>query len=124
MVLGPLGSLLGGPGSLLGCSWVTLGSLFGDPWASWIALGGFGGRKKVVVNGSWPLQEEFQDRFQLFGGTKGSQKDAQEGAKTSSKVIQAQKYDFFIFVRNNFGVFLGAGVFLEGKKGSKMGSEV
>ena len=57
---GPLGGLLerlkrlgrpsGGFQWLMGRSWTPLGALLGP--------------KKVVLNGSWPLQEQFQDRFQ------------------------------------------------------------
>ena len=32
-------------------------------FASWTALGGLWSRKKLVLNGSWPVQEGFQDRF-------------------------------------------------------------
>ena len=39
-------------------------------FASWSALGGLRGRKKVLLIGSWPVQEEFQDRFHPKGGPK------------------------------------------------------
>ena len=43
--------------------------------ASWVALGA---EKKEVLNGSWPLQEEFQDRFQPSWRPKGSRKGGPE----------------------------------------------
>ena len=45
-----LGRLRGGFQGLMGRSWKPLGSLLG--------------LKKEVLNGSWPLQEQFQDRCQ------------------------------------------------------------
>ena len=42
-------------------SWRPLEALLD---ASWSRLGGLQGRKNVLLNGSWQLQEEFQDRFQ------------------------------------------------------------
>ena len=85
-----------GPGGLLEACWRSLEALK-KGWsakgglpvvygtlldASWGALGA---EKKVVLNGSWPLQEEFQDRFQRFGGPKGSQKGGQEDPKIESR---------------------------------------
>ena len=73
-LLGPLkrlGRPRGGFQGLMGRSWMPLGSLLGP--------------KKEVLNGSWPLQEEFQDRFQPSWGPKGSQKGGREGAKSSPR---------------------------------------
>ena len=36
-------------------------------FASWSALGSLRGRKKVLLIGSWTVQEEFQDRFHQKG---------------------------------------------------------
>ena len=38
--------------------------------ASWSALGGLWSRKKIFLNGSWTVQEEFQDSFHQKGGPK------------------------------------------------------
>jgi len=38
--------------------------------ASWSALGSFRSRKKVLLNGSWTVQDEFQDSFHQKGGPK------------------------------------------------------
>ena len=46
---------------LLECSWRPLGMPLE---ASWVALGGLRGRKQMHLNGSWPLQDEFQDSSQ------------------------------------------------------------
>ena len=87
----PLGGLLeplkrlgrprGGFQGLMGRSWTPLGALLGP--------------KKVVLNGSWPLQEEFQDRFQPSWGPKGSRKGGQEGPKSSPRGDSSSKRDFF-----------------------------
>ena len=50
----------------LGCVMAAEGLLNG----SWSALGGLRSRKNVLLNGSWPVQEEFQDRFYRKGGPK------------------------------------------------------
>ena len=77
-------------------SWSTLGGLLGAFWrllplfcpfftlqrASWNALGRLWGRKKDLLSGSWALQEESQDRFQLSWGPEGSQNKAREGPKS------------------------------------------
>ena len=52
----PLGAFLERLG-LMDASWSGLGALLER---SWTALG----PKKLTLNGSWPLQEEFQERFQ------------------------------------------------------------
>ena len=39
------------------------------------------GGKNIVGNSSWPVQEEFQDRFKLSWGPKGFQKGGLEGPK-------------------------------------------
>ena len=55
-------------GSRLGS---ILGPLFGTLFfASWNALGAVRGRKKLTLNGSWPLQEEFQERCRIDLGPK------------------------------------------------------
>ena len=57
-------------------NWGSLfGTLFFDSWS----------RKKVVLNRSWAVQDEFQDRFQPSWGPKSSQKGAWEGPKWSPK---------------------------------------
>ena len=66
-----LGRPRGGFQGLMGLSWTPLGSLLGP--------------KKEVLNGSWPLQEEFQERFQPSWGPKGSRKGGQEGRKSSPR---------------------------------------
>ena len=63
----------------------ALGRLLGRSW----------GRRKEVLNGSWPLQEEFQDRFQPSWGAKGSRKGGQEGPKLSPTGDSSSKRDFF-----------------------------
>ena len=75
------------PCGLLERSCSCLGSLEG----SWRPLGGVlersgrpPGLKEVLLNGSWTLQDEFQDRFQRSYGPKGSQNGAQEGPQLSS----------------------------------------
>ena len=82
----PLGGLLeplkrlgrprGGFQGLMGRSWTPLGALLGP--------------KKVVLNGSWPLQEEFQDRFQPSWGPKDSRKGGQEGPNRVQKATRAE----------------------------------
>ena len=93
----------------LEASWRVLGGLLeaverlgrpsgGFQWimgGSWMPLGAILGPKKVVLNGSWPLQEEFQDRFQPSWGPKGSQKGGQEGPKSSPRGDLRSKHDFF-----------------------------
>ena len=72
---GPLGALKkawSAKGGLPGAHiWDALGRLLGRSRA----------REKILLNGSWPLQEEFQDRFQPSWGPKGSRKGGQEGPK-------------------------------------------
>ena len=65
-----LGQPRGGFQGLMGRSWTPLGSLL-EP-------------KKEVLNGSWPLQEEFQERFQPSWGPKGSRKGAKRAQKKYS----------------------------------------
>ena len=84
-----------GSGSPLEASWRSLGALKrlgrrrggfqGLMGRAWTPLGTLLGPKKVVLNGSWPLQEEFQERFQPSWGPKGSQKGAKRVPKTRSK---------------------------------------
>ena len=62
---------------------------------SWTPLGSLLGPKKEDLNGSWPLQEEFQDRFQPSWGPKGSRKGGQEGPKSSPRGDSSSKRDFF-----------------------------
>ena len=51
-----------------------LGPLFGTLFfPSWSALGRLQGRKKLLLRGSWPPQDDFQDSFQPSRGPKGSQ---------------------------------------------------
>ena len=76
-----LKSILKPLGELLELSWQA-GGLLG---ASWSALGSLRGRKKDPWNGSWALQEESQDRFQLSWGPKGSQNRARKGLKWAPK---------------------------------------
>ena len=61
---------------------------------SWMPLGAILGPKKVVLNGSWPLQEEFQDRFQPSWRPKASQKGSPKGAKTRSQSDSSSKTRF------------------------------
>ena len=109
----------------LEASWRPLGGLLeplerlgrprgGSQWimgGSWMPLGAMLGPKKVVLNGSWPLQEEFQDRFQPSWRPKAFQKGAQKGAKTrsksdsSSKTWFRQKLWFFQWNLNDFVVW-------------------
>ena len=117
-------------GSLQKTSWRSLGALK-KAWSakgrlsakifwlmgrSWTPLGALLGPKKVVLNGSWPLQEQFQDRFQpkeihlnpswpvlkkfqdRFQPSwvpEGVPKAAQEGLKSSSRSDSSSKHDFF-----------------------------
>ena len=58
------------PGGLLGVSWTPLSSrrpLEALLEASGNAPGGLLDRNKLLLNGSWALQEKFQDRFQPKG---------------------------------------------------------
>ena len=41
-------------------SWMPFGAVLE---ASWKTLGWLQSREQVLLNGSWPLQEEFQERF-------------------------------------------------------------
>ena len=92
-----------GPGGLLEASWRSIGALkevWSAKWGphmghSWTSLGSLLGPKKVVLNGSWPLQEEFQERFQPSWGPKGSQKGGQEGPKSSPRGDSSSKRDLF-----------------------------
>ena len=62
-----------------------LGPLFGTLFfPSWSALGRLQGRKKMLLRGSWPPQDDFQDSFQPSRGPKSSQNGAREGPKSSS----------------------------------------
>ena len=86
-------------------SWRSLGTLKqawsakgGFQWLmgrSWTPIGAILGPKKVVLNGSWPLQEEFQDRFQPSWGPKASRKGGQERPKSSPTGDSSSKHDFF-----------------------------
>jgi len=85
---GVLEGLKSVPRGLLNPSW----SLF-TSWrplellleASWSALGGLRGQKEVLLDGSWPVLDDFQDRFQPSWGPKGSRKAGQEGQKSSPR---------------------------------------
>ena len=57
---------------------------------SWTPLGPLSGPKKVLLNSSWPLQEEVQDRFQPSWGPKGSRKGGQEGPNRAQEATRAQ----------------------------------
>ena len=86
------------PRGLLNPSWSLFSSwmpleLFLE--ASCSALGGLRGRKKVLLNGSGPVQDDFQDRFQPSWGPKGSRKGGQEGPKSSPRGDSSPKRDFF-----------------------------
>ena len=63
--------------------------------ASWDALGRLLGPPKVVLNGSWPLQEGFQERFPHSGSPKVSPKGGPEGPKSSPRGDWSSKRDFF-----------------------------
>ena len=63
-------------------AWRSLGGLLERCWS---ALGGLRGRKKDLLSGSWALEEESQDRFQLSWGPEGSQNRAREGPKLSTR---------------------------------------
>ena len=64
------------------------GTLF---FGSWSALGAVRGRKKLILIGSWPLQEEFQERFQPSWGPESSQKGGQDGPKSRSESGSSRK---------------------------------
>ena len=86
-----------GPGGHLEGSWRPLGALE-EAWsakgrlpgaygalldASWPALGAVRARKTLPSIASWPVQEEFQDWFQLSRGSKmGPGEGSKKGAKT------------------------------------------
>ena len=70
---------------------------FGLLAASWSALGGLQGPKKVIGNGSWTAQGRQGDWFQRSWGPRGSQKGVQNGTKIELrrrlelKVAKSQK---------------------------------
>ena len=86
-------------GSNIASKWFQNGPNMVPTWlpnGPWRALGGLlkslkrlgrqiWGPKKLVLNGSWPLQEEFKDRFQQSWGPRGSRKGGQDGAKWSPR---------------------------------------
>ena len=88
---GVLGASRGPPGALKRLGWLK-GGFQGLMGRSWTPLGVLLGPKEVLLNGSWPLQEEFQDRFQPSWGPKGSQKGGQEGPKSSSRGASSSKW--------------------------------
>ena len=61
------------------------GGFQGRMGRSWTPLGALLGPKKEVLNGSWPLQEGFQDRFQPSRGPKGSRKGGPEGSQRAHR---------------------------------------
>ena len=75
-----------------GASWRALGAVLAA-WSAlggllercWSALGGLRGRKKDLLSGSWALEEESQDRFQLSWGPEGFQSRAREDPKSSTR---------------------------------------
>ena len=76
------------PLQLLEASCTAFGGLLGRSW-------GPSGPPKVLLNGSWPLQDDFQDRFQPSWGPKGSRKGGQEGPKSRPRGDWSSKHDFF-----------------------------
>ena len=68
---------------------------FGLLEASWSALGGLQGPKKVIGNGSWTAQGRQGDWFQRSWGPKGSQKGVQNGAKIEHRRRPEPKTRFF-----------------------------
>ena len=82
-----LESILRSLGELLEPSWQA-GGLLG---ASWSALGRILGRKKGPSSGSWALQEESQDRFQLPWGPKCSQNGARGVQNEAPEATQAEE---------------------------------
>ena len=74
-------------GEVLELSWQA-GGLFG---ASWCALGALWGRKKYPLSGSWALQEESQDRFQLSWGPTSSQNGARRDQNGVPNRVRVEK---------------------------------
>ena len=87
-----------GPGGHLEGSWRPLGALEEAwsakgrlPGASWPALGAVRARKTLPSIASWPVQEEFQDWFQLSRGSKmGPGEGSEKGAKTGPRLRTAK----------------------------------
>ena len=71
-----LGRPSGGFQWLMGGSWTPLGALLGP--------------KKEVLNGSWPIQEEFQDRFQPLWGQEAPERDAKKVQNQVQEVTRAE----------------------------------
>ena len=90
-----------GPGGLLEASWRSLAALK----RAWSAKGGLPGAygallvpKKEVLNGSWPLQEEFQDRFQPSRGPKAPEREAK---RVQNRVQEATRAENTTSSKNN-----------------------
>ena len=66
-------------------SWRPLEALLD---AFWCGLGGLEGRNKVLLNGSWPLQEGFQDRFQPSWGQKAPKREAKRLQNRAQKRLK------------------------------------
>ena len=82
----------------LGC---LVGAILGSFFAllaSWIALGSLRSRKKILPNGSWPLQEEFQDRFQPSWGPKGSQREPKRVQNGATEPPRERESETLFFV--------------------------
>ena len=96
-----------GPGGLLETSWRSRGALK----EAWSAKGGlpgaygalldasWAGPKEIFLNGSWPLQEEFQDRFQPSWGQKAPERDAK---MIQNRAQEATRAENVISSINNF----------------------
>ena len=96
-----------GPGGLLEGSWRHLGALE-EAWsakgrfpgaygalldASWPALGAVRARKTLPSIASWPVQEEFQDWFQLSRPKSGPERGPKRGQKRDPG-LERQNLDF------------------------------
>ena len=93
------------PKLALEASWTALGGLLeflvrlGRPRGdfqglmgrSWKPLGSLLGLKKEVLNGSWPLQDEYQDSFQTPWGQKAVQRVRKRVHNRAQEVTRAEK---------------------------------
>ena len=104
------------PGSYVG---TFFGFFFGALlFASWSAPGGSWGRKKLLLNGSWRVLENFQDRFQPSWGPKGSPKGGQKAPKSSPRGDSSSKWRNLENCRTSHAkslIFRSQGSILEGK---------
>ena len=77
---------------LLEAIWNALGCLLEWSWKVLQVL------EKVLLNCYWPLQVEFQERFWLSSGPKGSPKVAKRALNQAQEAVETQNGETLIFL--------------------------